>query len=102
MSCKTDSGSVKEVTTSSESEIMADEGKNYNEIFSQSDLNPLLQKYTPFTLTTDISKLSVNEKSMIKKLIDAAKIMEECFWYEAYGVKAVSYTHLTLPTTPYV
>jgi hypothetical protein len=87
MSCKTDANPVKELSSSSESEMMADKGKDYNEIFSQSDLNPLLQKYTPFTLTTDVSKLSENEKSIIKKLIDAAKIMEECFWYEAYGDK---------------
>ena len=87
MSCKTDADPVKELSSSSESELIADKGKDYNEIFSQSDLNPLLQKYTPFTLTTDVSKLSANEKSIIKKLIDAAKIMEECFWYEAYGDK---------------
>ena len=50
--------------------------------------HPLLSKYTPFTLTTDISKLSESEKAMIKKLIEAGKIMDDMFWYESYGDKA--------------
>ncbi len=47
----------------------------------------LLRKYTPFTLTTDISILSENQQKMIPLLIDAAKIMNELFWFEAYGDK---------------
>jgi len=46
-----------------------------------------LDKYTSVSLTTDISQLSENEKQMIPILIDAAKIMDELFWYEAYGKK---------------
>ncbi len=48
----------------------------------------LLQKYTPFKLTSDLSVLSEKEKQMIPLLIDAAKIMDDLFWYEAYGDKA--------------
>lgn len=47
----------------------------------------LLQKYTPFKLTSDLSVLSEKEKQMIPLLIDAAKIMDDLFWYEAYGDK---------------
>src|SRR3546814_8609728 len=36
-------------------------------------------------LTTDLSALSENQKQMIPLLIDAARIMDSLFWYEAYG-----------------
>jgi hypothetical protein len=50
-------------------------------------IDSLLNKYTPFTLTTDIAKLTESEKQMIPKLIEVAKIMDELFWYEALGDK---------------
>lgn len=59
----------------------------YDALYSQDSLNPLLEKYTPFTLTTDMSKLSDNEKKMISKLIAAGDIIENLFWYESYGDK---------------
>ncbi len=49
--------------------------------------NQLLSKYTPFKLTTDISKLSENQKKMIPLMIEAADIMDDIFWYQAYGDK---------------
>ena len=50
-------------------------------------MDSLLAKYTTVRLTTDLSKLSDNEKKMIPLLIEAAQLMDECFWYEAYGDK---------------
>jgi len=47
----------------------------------------LLNKYTPFTLTTDVSLLTADQQKMIKLLIEAADIMDELFWYDAYGKK---------------
>lgn len=47
----------------------------------------LLNKYTDVKLTTDLSPLSDNQKQMITKLIEAAQIMDELFWFEAYGHK---------------
>ncbi|MEO1623587.1 MAG: Zn-dependent hydrolase, partial [Bacteroidota bacterium] len=44
-----------------------------------------LAKYIPIRLTTDVSKLSDAHKKMIPLLIEAGKIMDELFWYEAYG-----------------
>lgn len=41
--------------------------------------------YTDFTLTTDVSSLSAEEKAVIPILIEAAKIMDGLFWQEAYG-----------------
>ena len=49
--------------------------------------SPLLSKYTPFTLETDMSLLSDNQKKMINILLEAADIMDELFWYDAYGDK---------------
>lgn len=52
--------------------------------------NPMAAKvatYKPVRLTTDLSQLSAAEKQMIPRLIEAAKIMDELFWYEAYGKK---------------
>lgn len=51
------------------------------------DIKNRLAKYTTVRLTTDVSKLSAKEKQMIPILIEAAKIMDDLFWYEAYGDK---------------
>lgn len=48
-------------------------------------LDSLLGKYTDFTLTTDLSQLSDNEKAMLPILFEAARIMDTLFWLEAYG-----------------
>ena len=49
--------------------------------------HPLTAKYTPVQLTADLSNLSEKQKRIIVKLIEAAKIMDDLFWYEAYGDK---------------
>ena len=43
--------------------------------------------YTEFTLTTDVSSLADDEKAVIPILIEAAKIMDDLFWKQAYGDK---------------
>lgn len=52
---------------------------------SPSPTQTLLDNYTTVRLTADLSGLTDNQKSMIKVLIEAAKIMDDLFWYEAYG-----------------
>ncbi len=42
-----------------------------------------VEKYVKVDLTTDISKLTQNEKKMIPILIEAAKIMDNIFWKDA-------------------
>ncbi|MGB5978762.1 MAG: Zn-dependent hydrolase [Cyclobacteriaceae bacterium] len=49
------------------------------------DASAMVDKYTEVTLTSDLSNLSDNQKEMIGKLIQAADIMNEMFWYEALG-----------------
>ena len=47
----------------------------------------LIDKYAEYTLTTDISHLSENERNMLPLLFEAADVMEGLFWRENYGDK---------------
>ena len=47
--------------------------------------NPMLDKYATVRLTTDLGALDRRERDMIPLLIDAAKIMDDCFWVQAWG-----------------
>lgn len=55
---------------------------------SEMTIEDRLDQYTSFTLATDVSVLTENQKKMIPLLIDAAKAMDEIFWMEAYGDKS--------------
>jgi len=44
-----------------------------------------LEIYTDFSLQSDLSHLSDNQKAMVAKLIDASKIMDDLFWKQAFG-----------------
>lgn len=44
-------------------------------------------EFVSFKLTTDLSVLSEREKQMLPLLLDAAKLMEEIYWIEAFGNK---------------
>lgn len=50
-------------------------------------VNPLIPEnmYVPFTLTTDLSALTDEEKQMLPLLIEAARIMDTLFMWQAYG-----------------
>lgn len=50
-------------------------------------VDKILDKYTSFTLTTDVTSLTDNQKQMIKILIEAGEVMNDLFWYETYGDK---------------
>ncbi|MBN1986042.1 MAG: Zn-dependent hydrolase [Prolixibacteraceae bacterium] len=43
------------------------------------------EEFAPFTLTTNLNVLTEKEKQMLPLLMDAAKIMEEIYWEEAFG-----------------
>lgn len=59
-----------------------------NQLTSTNDtIMKKLDDFAVFKLTTDINKLSENERKMIPLLIEAARIMDEIFWIEAYGDK---------------
>jgi len=54
---------------------------------SSKDVQKLLSKYTTFKLTTDISNYTDKEKTLLKHLVNAAKVMDGMFWVEAFGNK---------------
>ncbi len=45
----------------------------------------LMEKYTSFTLSADLSGLSDAQRQMVPLLIEAADAMNEAFWLQAYG-----------------
>jgi len=44
-------------------------------------------EFVPFKLTTDLSVLTEKEKQMLPLLFEAAQLMDDIFWMEAYGNK---------------
>lgn len=48
-------------------------------------LESRLDIYYPVDLTSDLSHLSARQKQMVAVLIDAAKIMDDLFWKQAFG-----------------
>ncbi len=52
---------------------------------SQDQASSLLSKYTTVKLTTDLSGLTDQQRSMIPILIEAAQEMDKVFWMQAYG-----------------
>jgi len=65
------------------------------------DLNALLAaqiaEYAEVELTTDMSVLTASEKAVVKKLIEAAKIMDDLFWKQAYGDKEALLSTIDMP-----
>ena len=45
------------------------------------------QYYSAYTLTTDLSHLTPNEKNILRLMIKAADVMDDIFWQQAYGAK---------------
>ena len=67
-------GSTTEETTATTETVQAAEA-----------LQQKLDMYTTVRLTADMGKLTEKERQMIPLLIEASKIMDKLFWYEAYG-----------------
>lgn len=52
---------------------------------TESPAKSMVDKYATVRLEADLSGLTENQKAMLPLLIQAGEIMNECFWYEAYG-----------------
>lgn len=63
-------------------EIIEDENTTK---LATNDMTKNLNKYVSFELTADLSKLTEKEREMLPFLIEAANMMNDLFWYEAYG-----------------
>ena len=49
------------------------------------ETNKKADEFVSFTLSTDLSVLTEKEKQMLPLLLDAAKIMDDIFWKQAFG-----------------
>ncbi len=72
------------VATGCENRTKKTTGVNVNET-DQYQL--MVDKYVSVSLTSDLSGLSDRQKNMLPLLMQAADVMDELFWYEAYGKK---------------
>ncbi len=64
----------------------------------EKNLQMIAQKageYAPFTLTADLTSLTVRERQMLPLLFEAASLMEEIFWKEAFGDKSLLFEGVT-------
>ncbi len=53
----------------------------------KSELQLKVEEYAPFDLTTDISKLSANDKELIPIFFEIGQIMDDLFWEQTFGSK---------------
>ncbi len=53
----------------------------------QDAMKAKVEEYAVVKLTTDLSQLSEKEKQMLPLLFEAARIMDDLFWKQAYGDK---------------
>ena len=51
----------------------------------KSGIAAAIDQYAIVDLTTDLSQLTAKQQQMLPLLMEAGKIMDNCFWYEAYG-----------------
>ena len=54
---------------------------------TKSEMQKKVDDFVEVELTTDISHLSEKEKAMLPLLFEAAQVMDDIFWTEAYGNK---------------
>lgn len=50
-----------------------------------SNIEKKVNQFAKVSLSADLSKLTANQKEMLKLFFQAAEIMDEIFWLEAYG-----------------
>lgn len=72
---------AEEAVASDQSDATKESASKTNEEYSRYDI------YAPFTLTSDLSHLSNNQKEMVSLLIEAGEIMDGLFWKQAFGDK---------------
>lgn len=59
------------------------------------DMNKKVSQFAEFTLTSNLNDLSDNQKEMLLLFFEAAEIMDELFWQQAYGDKEEAYALTT-------
>ena len=70
---------------SGEDAIKQDSAASESSVTEQTKAKPRFDIYAGVTLHSEMSELSENQRQMISLLIDAAGIMDNLFWQQAYG-----------------
>ncbi|MEX0290284.1 MAG: Zn-dependent hydrolase [Flavobacteriaceae bacterium] len=71
--------------------------KKEEKMVEESPMKEKVAIYKSVELTADLASLSEHEKKMIPLMIEASKIMDELFWYEAYADKDSLLSTITDP-----
>ncbi|MBU8892013.1 MAG: Zn-dependent hydrolase [Bacteroidales bacterium] len=77
--------------------IIAGCANQTNTMETENVLQNKVNEFIEVELTTDISHLSDNQREMLGYLFEAAKLMEEIYWQEAYGNKEELCNSITDP-----
>lgn len=63
-------------------------------VYKGIDIEQRMAKYHEVELNTDLSILTEKEKAMLPYLLEAAQIMDELFWLQAFGDKDMLMKHI--------
>ena len=74
-----------------------EEKSNGTTLVASMDMASKVKEYKEVTLTSDLSTFNENQKALLKKMIAAAKIMDELFWKQAYGDKETLLSQISDP-----
>ncbi len=77
--------------------IIAGCGNQTKTMETENEIQKKVNEFIEVELTSDISHLSENQKEMLVYLFEAAKLMEDIFWKEAYGNKEELLNRITDP-----
>ncbi len=61
--------------------------KNGDSMEEKTEIQQKVEEYATFKLTTDLSVLTAKERQMLPLLLEAAQIMDDIFWTQAFGDK---------------
>jgi hypothetical protein len=67
--------------------------KQENNADASNKMKNKVEEFAPFKLTTDLTVLTEKEKQMLPLLLEAAQIMDDIFWQQAYGDKDELFTN---------
>jgi len=62
-------------------------GNQKKGIVVKSEIQKKVDEFATFKLSTDLSVLTSSEKKLLPYLFEAAQIMDEIYWLQAYGDK---------------
>lgn len=67
--------------------MLAAVGCKHNKTEEKSEIQQKVDEYAEFTLTTDLSVLTENEKQLLPIFIQIADIMDELYWEQYFGAE---------------